>query len=153
MQSPNLMVEYSATDLADLVAATSFHVGEVKRNPYHLLLPAWMQDNVRRGAELVGGQGGAAPTFMFAQLFRAQKWDGAELQTLLCGWPFPFLNQSTLERFSHKLTAIVRIFFRVRENSFRSTSADRAGMCKASRNAGGLPPDSATPVPPANRSP
>ena len=93
MQSPNLMVEYSDADLADLVAATSFHVGEVKRNPYHLLLPAWMQDNVRRGAELVGGQGGAAPTFMFAQLFRALKWDGAELQHYYAGGRF--LPQST----------------------------------------------------------
>ncbi|HEX3988460.1 MAG TPA: PIG-L family deacetylase [Verrucomicrobiae bacterium] len=88
MQSPNLMVEYSASDLSDLVAATSFHVGEVKRNPYHLLLPAWMQDNVRRGAELVGGQGGAAPTFMFAQVFRAQKWDGADLQHYYAGGRF-----------------------------------------------------------------
>jgi LmbE family N-acetylglucosaminyl deacetylase len=80
MQTPNLMVEYSTGDVADLVAATSFHVGEVKRNPYHVLLPAWMQDNVRRGAELVGGQGGAAPHFMFAQVFRARRWDGSQAQ-------------------------------------------------------------------------
>ena len=88
MQSPNLMVEYSAADVADLVAATTFHVGEVKRNPYHLLMPAWMQDNVRRGAELVGGQGGAAPAFMFAQLFRAQKWDGAHTEQFFAGGRF-----------------------------------------------------------------
>lgn len=74
MMNPNLMVEYSEQDVADLIAATSFHVGEVQRNPYHLLLPAWMQDNVRRGAELVGGQGGAAPQFMFGQLFRIGRW-------------------------------------------------------------------------------
>jgi N-acetylglucosamine malate deacetylase 1 len=74
MMNPNLMVEYSEQDVADLIAATSFHVGEVQRNPYHLLLPAWMQDNVRRGAELVGGQGGAAPQFMFGQLFRLGRW-------------------------------------------------------------------------------
>ena len=54
------MVESSAADVADLMAALSLHVGEVARNPYHLRLPAWMIDNVRRGAELVGGQGGAA---------------------------------------------------------------------------------------------
>jgi N-acetylglucosamine malate deacetylase 1 len=88
MQTPNLMVEYSADDLADLVAATSFHVGEVKRNPYHVLLPAWMQDNVRRGAELVGGQGGAAPHFMFAQVFRARKWDGSQAQQYYAGGRF-----------------------------------------------------------------
>jgi len=74
MDDPNLMVEVSAADLADLIAATSFHVGEVRRNPYHLLLPAWMMDNVRRGAELVGGQGGAAPDFRFATLYRLRQW-------------------------------------------------------------------------------
>ncbi|SPE53413.1 LmbE family protein [Verrucomicrobia bacterium] len=74
MSDPNLMVEISAQDLADMIAATTFHVGEVERNPYHLLLPAWMLDNVRRGAELVGGQGGAAPAFTFAALYRVRKW-------------------------------------------------------------------------------
>src|SRR3954469_14004514 len=74
MATPNLMVEISPEDLADLITATTFHVGEVERNPYHLLLPAWMQDNVRRGTELVGGQGGAAPQFMFGQLFRLGRW-------------------------------------------------------------------------------
>ncbi len=74
MDDPNLAVEISETDLADLIAGTSFHVGEVKRNPYHLSLPAWMMDNVRRGAELVGGQGGAAPQFTFAALYRRRRW-------------------------------------------------------------------------------
>ena len=57
MDTPNLMVESSAADVADVVAALSLHVGEVARNAYHVRLPAWMIDNVRRGAELVGGQG------------------------------------------------------------------------------------------------
>jgi LmbE family N-acetylglucosaminyl deacetylase len=74
MDDPNLMVEVSAEDVADLIAATSFHVGEVNRNPYHLSLPAWLMDNVRRGAELVGGQGEAAPDFAFAALYRLRKW-------------------------------------------------------------------------------
>lgn len=74
MSDPNLMVEISAEDLADMMAATTFHVGEVKRNPYHLLLPAWMMDNVRRGSEVAGGQGGAAPEFAFAALYRLRKW-------------------------------------------------------------------------------
>ena len=74
MTQPNLMVEISAADLTDMITATTFHVGEVKRNPYHLLMPAWMMDNVRRGAELVGGQGGAAPDFMFSVLYRLRKW-------------------------------------------------------------------------------
>lgn len=75
MDDPNLMVEADASTLADLVAATSLHVEEVARNPYHLLLPAWMQDNVRRGGELVGGQGGAVPEFSFATLYRVSKWE------------------------------------------------------------------------------
>jgi LmbE family N-acetylglucosaminyl deacetylase len=88
MQTPNLMAEYSANDVADLIAATSFHVGEVQRNPYHLLIPAWMMDNVRRGAELVGGQGGAAPAFLFAQLFRLRHWNGSQVEECLTGGRF-----------------------------------------------------------------
>lgn len=79
MDDPNLMAEVSAEDLADMITATTFHVGEVQRNPYHLSLPAWMMDNVRRGAELVGGQGGAAPDFMFAALYRLRKWSQGKL--------------------------------------------------------------------------
>ena len=74
MASPNLMVESTIDDLAEMLTALSFHVGEVQRNPYHLLLPAWMQDNVRRGGELVGGQGGAAPDFSFCTLYRLREW-------------------------------------------------------------------------------
>lgn len=82
MPSPNLMVESSVTDVADLLAALSFHIGEVRRNPYHLRLPAWLQDNVRRGAELVGGQGGAAPDFTFATLYRVREWKNGRAKKL-----------------------------------------------------------------------
>jgi N-acetylglucosamine malate deacetylase 1 len=86
MDAPNLMVESSASDVADLVAALSLHVGEVARNAYHLRLPAWMIDNVRRGAELVGGQGGVAPSFAFATLYRLRHWtDGRLHEVLDCG--------------------------------------------------------------------
>jgi LmbE family N-acetylglucosaminyl deacetylase len=85
MATPNLMVEIGSRDLADLMAALSFHVGEVQRNPYHLRLPAWMQDNVRRGGEVVGGQGGAVPDFQFATLYRLRRWDGQQLQPLFEG--------------------------------------------------------------------
>jgi N-acetylglucosamine malate deacetylase 1 len=74
MTDPNLMIEISAEDLADMIVATTFHVGEVNRNPYHLLLLPWMMDNVRRGGEVVGGQGGAAPDYTFAVLYRLRKW-------------------------------------------------------------------------------
>ncbi|HEX7858807.1 MAG TPA: PIG-L family deacetylase [Verrucomicrobiae bacterium] len=71
---PNLMVQSTAEDVADMVAGTSFHVGEVTRNPFHLFLPAWMQENVRRGSELVGGQGETAPDWTFATLYRLRQW-------------------------------------------------------------------------------
>jgi len=77
--APNLMVEVTPDLVADLVAAISFHAGEVSRNPYHLTLPSWMSDNVRRGGELVGGQGGEVPDFRFATLYRLRAWNGAEL--------------------------------------------------------------------------
>ena len=80
LASPNLLVQSSVTDVADLVAALALHVGEVRRNPYHLRLPAWMQDNVRRGAELVGGTGGKAPDFTFATLYRLRQWKNRKAQ-------------------------------------------------------------------------
>ncbi len=85
MDDPNLMVEGDAQTVADLVAATSLHTKEVARNPYHLLLPAWMQDNVRRGGELVGGQGGAVPDFSFATLYRLRKWNKGAFSDVLDG--------------------------------------------------------------------
>ena len=74
MARPNLMVEVSPEHVADLVAAIALHKGEVVRNPYHLTLPAWLMDNVRRGGEIVGGQGGAVPDFLFAALYRVRDW-------------------------------------------------------------------------------
>jgi LmbE family N-acetylglucosaminyl deacetylase len=85
MPTPNLMVESPAQDVADLMAACSFHVGEVQRNPYHLSQTAWMQDNVRRGGELVGGQGGAAPDYPFATLYRLRKWQNGALTSFYTG--------------------------------------------------------------------
>jgi N-acetylglucosamine malate deacetylase 1 len=90
MASPNLTVESTPDDVAEMMTALSFHVGEVERNPYHLLLPAWMQDNVRRGGELVGGQGGAAPDFSFCTLYRLREWrDGALHLTYAGGRSLP----------------------------------------------------------------
>lgn len=83
MAAPNLMVESSPADVADLVAALSLHVGEVARNAFHLRLPAWMMDNVRRGAELVGGQGGTAPRFAFATLYRLRDWKDGRFHDVL----------------------------------------------------------------------
>ena len=100
MDDPNLMVEGDAELVADLVAATSLHAGEVTRNPYHLLLPAWMQDNVRRGGVLVGGQGGAVPGFSFATLYRVRKWaNGRFIQCLEKGTAMPLGAENLKEIF------------------------------------------------------
>jgi LmbE family N-acetylglucosaminyl deacetylase len=85
MGAPNLMVESSVADVADLVAATACHAGEVQRNPYHLSLPAWMQDNVRRGGEIVGGQGGAAPDFAYATLYGVRRLRDGQLEPAYTG--------------------------------------------------------------------
>ncbi|MDY6784455.1 MAG: PIG-L family deacetylase [Cyanobacteriota bacterium] len=83
MENLNLMVESSCEEVGDLMAATAFHVGEVRRNPYHLRLPAWMADNVRRGGELVSGQGATVPTMSFATLYRMRKWTGGKVEDYL----------------------------------------------------------------------
>lgn len=85
MDDPNLMVEISAQDLGDMITALSYHVGEVNRNPYHLTVPAWMMDNVRRGGEVVGGQGNAAPEFRFAVLNRLRRWRSGALERFFEG--------------------------------------------------------------------
>lgn len=83
LADPNLMIEAAAAHAADLAAALSFHHGEVARNPYHALLPCWLADGVRRGAELVGGQGAAAPAFQFAALYRLGRWNGKSIRRAL----------------------------------------------------------------------
>jgi N-acetylglucosamine malate deacetylase 1 len=99
MANPNLLAEIGVNQLADLVAALSFHAGEVKRNPYHARLPAWMMDNVRRGAELVGGQGGAAPDFVFGTIYRLRKWHGGKLQNFFKGGRFLGLKKNPADLF------------------------------------------------------
>lgn len=76
LTAPNLMVQLDAPQLAHLAEAAARHVGEVARNPYHLGLPAFCIDAVRRGAELVGGLGQPAPSMSFAMLYRVQRWNG-----------------------------------------------------------------------------
>lgn len=85
MATPNLMVEITPPDLGDLITALTFHVGELARNPYHLTLPAWMMDNVRRGGEVALGQGGAPPDFAFATLYRLRRWANGRFQELASG--------------------------------------------------------------------
>ena len=74
MATPNLMVESTLNEVSDMVTGVSFHRGEVQRNPFHIGMPSWLHDNVRRGAELVFGQGGQAYDFLFATLYRLSRW-------------------------------------------------------------------------------
>lgn len=85
MNAPNLLVEIGPDDLADMITALTYHVGEVGRNPYHLTLTAWMQDNVRRGSELVGGQGGPACDFVFATVYRLRRWQQGKWDSTYSG--------------------------------------------------------------------
>jgi N-acetylglucosamine malate deacetylase 1 len=78
MKTPNLLVEILSDDVADLVAALAMHEGEVRRNPYHIRLPAWMIDNVRR-AEIVNGPGTGAPDFTFGTLQCLRQWKRGRL--------------------------------------------------------------------------
>jgi len=87
MTDPNLMVEIGESDLGDLISALTFHVEEVKRNPYHVSVPAWMVDNVRR-AEVVGGQGSAAPDFRFATIYRLRRWTQGRFENAWAGGKF-----------------------------------------------------------------
>ena len=83
MDDPNLLVESGVDDVADLVLALASHAGEVRRNPYHARLPAWMMDNVRRGAELVDKPGAIAPDFTFGTIYRLSKWSNGRLVRVL----------------------------------------------------------------------
>lgn len=82
IHNPNLMIEVAPELLAQMITALTFHKGEISRNPYHILLPTWMADNVRRGAELVGGQGSAAPRFFFATLYRISRWENGSFKSV-----------------------------------------------------------------------
>lgn len=88
MPAPNVLVESPAADVGALVTALTCHVGEVQRNPYHLTLPAWLMDNVRRGGEWVGGQGQAAPDFLFGTLYRVRRWTGGHFEPASVVRPF-----------------------------------------------------------------
>lgn len=80
MAEPNVLVGLSEKTVSSMINALAWHVGEVARNPYHLSLPAWLMDSVRRGAEWVGGQGGAAPVFPFGTLYRLSLYRGEKFE-------------------------------------------------------------------------
>ena len=90
LERPNLMVSAEEEQLARLSRALSCHKGEIARNDYAARLPAWMIDNVRRGAELMGGAGSEAPNIVYATLYRARKRMGGK-------WKEAFRGKRTIE--------------------------------------------------------
>lgn len=66
---PNVLVEVPLDILELQMNALTKHQGEVERNPYHLRLPAWMMDNVRRGSELIAGKGQSTFDFAFGVIY------------------------------------------------------------------------------------
>lgn len=71
MPKPNLLIPLRPEHVTLIGLALLKHVGEVSRNPYHLRLPSWYVDQVRRGSEMVqNGPGGSGlPGWIFGQLY------------------------------------------------------------------------------------
>ncbi len=87
LAEPNLLVGVTPEVLAILLMAAAEHAGEMARNPYHLRQPGRMMDNVRRGSEVVGGQGAAAQNFAFAELYRVTFIGGVRGRQVLAPRP------------------------------------------------------------------
>lgn len=90
LPDPNLLIEVPSSIVDVQMRALAMHEGEIKRNPYHLRLPAWMMDNVRRGSEIVSGKGTIAPNFAFGSLYLIQVLKKGKLST-------PVLKQSIVD--------------------------------------------------------
>lgn len=67
---PNLMVELSREDVAELVTAVYLHTGEIERNPYHGSLPSTLIHQVRLYGEAIGGAGCEPPQFKLAEAYQ-----------------------------------------------------------------------------------
>lgn len=86
---PNALVQTSLADTARLITGLECHAGEIARNPYHLRLPAFLADAVRRGGELLLGAGATPPDFAFATLYRLVRYAAGQPVAALPGrlWP------------------------------------------------------------------
>lgn len=78
MTDPSLLIEVNEEVLARLLEALLCHQGEVQRNPYHLRLPAWMEDSSRRASELLQGMGAGALPVRRGTLYRHYRWSGGQ---------------------------------------------------------------------------
>lgn len=82
MRKPNLLVEVPLKIVELQMKALEKHAGEVARNPYHLRLPAWMMDNVRRGSEVIGGKGSESTHMAFGVIYLLQKFSQGKLTSI-----------------------------------------------------------------------
>ncbi|HEX5483667.1 MAG TPA: hypothetical protein VFZ08_13675, partial [Terriglobia bacterium] len=79
IERPNLMVGLTPELVAAQLVGIAEHGDEMRRNPYHLLHPCRLMDNVRRGSEVVGGQGAKARDFAFAEIYNVAFMKGREV--------------------------------------------------------------------------
>lgn len=93
MAKPNILVEVPNEIVELQMNALQMHIGEVSRNPYHLRLPAWMMDNVRRGSEVIGGKGSLSGEMAFGVLYKCQLYKNGKFTNPKL--PHAFLSNET----------------------------------------------------------
>jgi LmbE family N-acetylglucosaminyl deacetylase len=89
LQKPNVLIEVPVEIVELQMKGLEKHAGEINRNPYHLRLPAWMMDNVRRGSEVIAGQGAAASNVAFGVLYKIQILNQGKFKTIKLSNHFP----------------------------------------------------------------
>jgi LmbE family N-acetylglucosaminyl deacetylase len=88
MEKPNCLIEVPNEILELQMKALVMHTGEIARNPYHLRLPAWMMDNVRRGGEIISNVGGEVPQMPFGVIYQLQLFKNGKLSNVKLSTPF-----------------------------------------------------------------
>jgi N-acetylglucosamine malate deacetylase 1 len=105
MKKPNLMVEIPKEIVELQMRALEKHVGEIKRNPYHLRLPAWMMDNVRRGSEIIATKGAPAADMAFAVIYQLELFKEGKFKKVKLPSPFIKTNDDAAYIFQSILDA------------------------------------------------
>ncbi len=88
MEKPNCLIEVPHEILELQMKALVMHTGEIARNPYHLRLPAWMMDNVRRGGEIISNVGGEVPQMPFGVIYQLQLFKNGKFSKVKLSTPF-----------------------------------------------------------------
>ncbi len=72
IKNPNLLLGLSTQEVAKLITALTCHHGEIARNPYHLMLPAYFMDKAVRVAEL-SKFGDKGTQIQFAEIYKLSR--------------------------------------------------------------------------------